>query len=140
MVITIGVGLLFTILFEAFPNFIIGLFGVPGNIPNPEAYWKFGERTMRVFLSLVSISCVIKMNSIFFQAVGKPSYAVVSSTVRDVGFFVPLMLILPSISPDVELLLYAAPISDLIAMGITACLSVAFLRSLKRAENGAKQL
>ena len=140
MVITIGVGLLFTILFEAFPNFIIGLFGVPGNIPNPEAYWKFGERTMRVFLSLVSISCVIKMNSIFFQAVGKPSYAVVSSTVRDVGFFVPLMLILPSISPDVELLLYAAPISDLIAMGITTCLSIAFLRSLKRAENQAKQL
>ena len=139
MVLTISVGLLFTLFFEAFPDFIIGLFGVPSNIPNPESYWKFGEKTMRIFLSLVTISCVIKMNSIFFQAVGKPGYAVVSSTVRDVGCFVPLMLILPSISPNVELLLYAAPMSDLIAMGITACLSVAFLRSLKRAENKLQQ-
>ena len=139
MVLTISVGLLFTLLFEAFPDFIIGLFGVPSNIPNPESYWKFGEKTMRIFLSLVTISCVIKMNSIFFQAVGKPGYAVVSSTVRDVGCFVPLMLILPSISPNVELLLYAAPISDIIAMGITACLSIAFLRSLKRAENKLQQ-
>ena len=135
MILTVSVGLLFTILFELFPNFIVGFFGVPSNIPNPDAYWKFGEKTMRIFLSLVSISCVIKMNSIFFQAVGKPGYAVVSSTVRDVLCFVPLMLILPLISPNVELLLYAAPISDLIAMILTACMSIAFLRSLKKAEN-----
>ena len=135
MILTVSVGLLFTILFELFPNFIVGFFGVPSNIPNPDAYWKFGEKTMRIFLSLVSISCVIKMNSIFFQAVGKPGYAVVSSTVRDVLCFVPLMLILPHISPSVELLLYAAPISDLIAMILTACMSIAFLRSLKKAEN-----
>lgn len=135
MILTVSVGLLFTILFELFPNFIVGFFGVPSNIPNPDAYWKFGEKTMRIFLSLVSISCVIKMNSIFFQAVGKPGYAVVSSTVRDVLCFVPLMLILPHISPNVELLLYAAPISDLIAMILTACMSIAFLRSLKKAEN-----
>ena len=132
MFLTITTGLVFTVLFEAVPDFIIGLFGVPSNIPNPEEYWKFGEKTMRIFLSLVCISCVIKMNSIFFQAVGKPGYAVVSSTVRDVVCFVPLMLILPSISPSVELLLYAAPISDVIAMGITAGLSITFLRSLKR--------
>lgn len=135
MVFTISVGILFTLLFELFPNFLIGLFGVPSNIPNPESYWKFGEKTMRIFLSLVSISCVIKMNSIFFQAVGKPAYAVVSSTVRDVFCFTPLMLILPLISPSVELLLYAAPISDMIAMIITAGMSIAFLRSLRRAEN-----
>ena len=135
MVFTLAVGVLFTLLFELFPNFLIGLFGVPSNIPNPDAYWKFGEKTMRIFLSLVSISCVIKMNSIFFQAVGKPAYAVVSSTVRDVFCFTPLMLILPLISPSVELLLYAAPISDMIAMIITAGMSIAFLRSLRRAEN-----
>ena len=134
LVFTIGTGLFFTVLFEVAPNFIIGLFGVPSNIPNPEAYWKFGEKTMRIFLSLVSISCVIKMNSIFFQAVGKPGYAVVSSTVRDVLCFVPLMLILPQFSKNVELLLYAAPISDVIAMGITAGFSIAFLRSLKKEE------
>jgi Na+-driven multidrug efflux pump len=75
------------------------------------------------------------MNSIFFQAVGKPGYAVASSLVRDVLCFVPLMLILPCISPNVELLLYAAPISDLIAIVMTARKSIAFLRSLKQPEN-----
>jgi Na+-driven multidrug efflux pump len=83
---------------------------------------------------LITISCVVKMNSIFFQAVGKPAFAVVSSTIRDVVCFIPLILILPAISPSVELLLYAAPISDLIAMAVTAGLSVTFIRSLKTAE------
>ena len=86
---------------------------------------------MRIFLSLIAVSCVVKTNSIFFQAAGKPGFAVVSSMIRDVVCFMPLILILPSISPSVELLLYAAPISDLIALAVTACLSVVFLRSLK---------
>ena len=131
MILTIGVGLSFTLLFELAPHFIVGFFGVPSNIPNPQSYWKFGEKTMRIFLSLISVSCVVKTNSIFFQAAGKPGFAVVSSMIRDVVCFMPLILILPSISPSVELLLYAAPISDLIALAVTACLSVVFLRSLK---------
>jgi Na+-driven multidrug efflux pump len=132
MIFTISVGLLFTLLFELFPNVIIGFFGVPSNIPNPDAYWKFGEKTMRIFLSLICASCMVKTNSIFFQAAGKPGYAVVASTIRDMVCFVPLILILPAISPSVELLLYAAPISDLISLAVTAGLSVAFLRSLKK--------
>ena len=131
MLITVGSGLLFTLLFELAPDFIIGLFGMPSNIPNPDAYWEFGEKTMRIFLSLVCVSCVVKMNSIFFQAVGKPVYAVIASTVRDVACFVPLMIILPLISPSVELLLYSAPISDIISVAVTAVFSIIFVRSLK---------
>ena len=112
------------------PNAIIGSFGFPSNIPNPDVYWKFGTKTLRIFLSLMCVSCVIKTNSIFFQAVGKPVFAVVSSTVRDLACFVPLMLILPRISPSIELLLYASPMSDLIGIAITMCMSVAFIRSL----------
>jgi Na+-driven multidrug efflux pump len=137
MLLTVATGLLFTLLFELAPDAIIGMFGVPTNIPNPEEYWKFGEKTLRIFLSLITISCVVKMNSIFFQAVGKPAFAVVSSTIRDVVCFIPLIVILPAISPSVELLLYAAPISDLIAMAVTAGLSVTFIRSLKTAEKKA---
>ena len=131
MVLTLSIGIVFTVLFELAPDFIIGLFGVPSNIPNPAEYWKFGEKTMRIFLSLVSISCVVKMNSIFFQAVGKPVFAFVSSTIRDVVCFVPLVLILPLISPSVELLLYAAPIADALALVLTVFLSVSFIRSLR---------
>lgn len=130
-----AIGLFFTLLLELAPQFVVGLFGQPSNIPNPEDYWEFAVKTMRIFLSLVSISCLIKTNSIFFQAVGKPMYATVSSTVRDVFFFVPLTVILPAIFTNVEGILYAAPIADLLAMGVTAFLSVSFLRSLKREEN-----
>ncbi len=127
----IAIGLAFTLLFELAPNFVIGLFGTPSNIPNPDDYWEFGAKTLRIFLSLITISCVIKMNSIFFQAAGKPVNAIVASMIRDVMCFTPLMLILPLFSSNVEILLYAAPISDVIAMVVTAFLSVSFIKSLQ---------
>ena len=130
MACAIIIGVAFTLLFELAPSFVIGLFGTPSNIPNPEDYWEFGEKTLRIFLSLISISCLIKLNSIFFQAVGKPVYAIVASMIRDVVCFSPLILILPLFIPNVEVILYAAPISDLIAMVVTAFLSVHFIKSL----------
>ena len=127
---TIVIGLLATLLFELAPSFVVGLFGTPSNIPNPEDYWEFGEKTLRIFLSLTTISCLIKMNSIFFQAVGRPVHAVIASMIRDVVCFTPLILLLPLINPDVEMILFAAPISDVIAMVVTAFLSVSFIKSL----------
>ena len=124
------IGVIFTLIFELAPNFIIGLFGVPGNVAQ-DAYWEFGEKTLRIFMSLITISCLIKMNSIFFQAAGKPGLAVVASMIRDVVCFVPLIIVLPMIYPDVEVILYVAPISDLIAMIVTAVLSVKFVKSLQ---------
>ena len=130
-VCAIVIGVAFTALFLLAPRFVVGLFGTPSNIPNPEDYWEFGEKTLRIFLSLISISCIIKMNSIFFLAVGKPGYAVVASMIRDVVCFVPLILILPDLVGGVEGILYAAPISDFIAMVVTAFLIVSFIRSLR---------
>ena len=135
MACTLVIGVLFTLLFELAPNFVIGLFGVPSNIPNKAAYWEFGEKTLRIFLSLLTISCLIKMNSIFFQAAGKASRAVVSSLIRDVVCFVPLILVLPLIDPNVETILYAAPISDFIAMLVTAAMCVSFIASLREKES-----
>jgi Na+-driven multidrug efflux pump len=127
----IVIGLAFTALFLLAPRFVVGLFGTPSNIPNPEDYWEFGEKAMRIFMSLISISCIIKMNSIFFQAVGKPGYAVVASTIRDVVCFVPLIIILPEVLSGLDGILYAAPIADFISMVVTAFLIVAFIRSLR---------
>ena len=131
MTCTVIIGILFTLLFELAPNFVIGLFGTPDNVPKDE-YWEFGAKTLRIFMSLITISCVIKMSSIFYQAAGKPIYAVIASTIRDVVCFVPLIVILPLVVPNVESILYAAPISDLIAMIVTATLSVSFLKTLKK--------
>ena len=126
------IGVAFTLLFELAPNFVIGLFGVPSNVPNPEAYWEFGEKTLRIFLSLITISCLIKVNSIFFQAAGKASKAMVSSLIRDLVCFIPLIILLPRLYPNVEIILYAAPISDFIAMVVTLIMSICFMSSLSK--------
>lgn len=137
MICTVAIGLAFTLLFQLAPGMVIGLFGVPSNIPNPQDYWEFGEKTLRIFLSLITISCLIKMNSIFFQAAGTAARAVVTSLVRDVVCFVPMVLVLPMLFSSVETILYVAPISDFIAMIVTAFMSVSFVRSLRGGEEAS---
>lgn len=127
---TIAIGIVSTLLFEFAPQAVVGIFGTPTNIPNPEDYWIFAEKTFRIFLSLVTFTCIIKMTSIFFQAVGKPAQAVISSMIRDIVCFIPLILILPK-SFGIEGILFAAPVADFIAMIVAAVLTVAFMRSLK---------
>lgn len=126
---TIIIGVISTLLFELVPQAVVGIFGNPTNIPNPEDYWVFAEKTFRIFLSLVTFTCIIKMTSIFFQAVGKPAQAVISSMIRDIVCFIPLILILPMFL-GIEGILFAAPIADFIAMIVAASLTVSFLKSL----------
>ncbi len=130
---TLVIGAAFTLLFELAPSFVVGLFGTPSNLPNPQDYWEFGEKTLRIFMSLICVSCWLKMHSIFFQAAGKPIRAVVSSIVRDVVCFVPLIVVVPKLFSGVETILYVAPVSDLIAMVVTAFLAVSFIKSLRDA-------
>lgn len=134
---TIIIGAVSTVLFEAAPRSVVGIFGTPTNIPNPEDYWIFAEKTFRIFLSLVTFTCIIKMTSIFFQAVGKPIQAVISSMIRDIICFIPLILILPRFF-GIEGILFAAPIADFIAMLVAASLTVVFLKSLKEKPAGEK--
>lgn len=132
---TLIIGVVFTLLFELAPQTIVGIFGNPTNIPNPEDYWLFAEKTFRIFLSLVTFTCTIKMASIFFQAVGKPVQAVISSMIRDIVCFIPLILILPGFF-GIEGILFAAPIADFIAMIVAVALTAAFMKSLKAKPSG----
>lgn len=128
---TVVIGLASTALFELAPRIVVGMFGAPTNIPNPEDYWVFGEKTFRIFLCLVTFTCIIKMTSIFFQAVGKPVRAVIASMIRDIVCFIPLIIIYPIVFGGVEAILFAAPSADLLAMIVAMALTVSFLRSLK---------
>ncbi|MBR5144771.1 MAG: MATE family efflux transporter, partial [Clostridia bacterium] len=134
VICAIIIGVSFTALFQLAPEFVLRLFGTPSNIPNPDDYWEFGVMTMRIFMSLICISCVIKVNSIFFQAVGKPIQAAITSMIRDIVCFVPLIIVLPLWLQSVEAILWSAPISDFIAMIVTAILSVSFIKSLHKTE------
>lgn len=128
---TLVIGIASTLLFEFAPRAVVGMFGSPTNIPNPEDYWLFGEKTFRIFLCLVTFTCIVKMTSIFFQAVGKPIRAVVASMIRDIVCFIPLIIIFPAVFGGIEAILYAAPAADLIAIIVAMLLTVPFMRTLK---------
>lgn len=128
---TLVIGIVSTLLFELAPRAVVGMFGSPTNIPNPEDYWVFGEKTFRIFLCFVTFTCIIKMSSIFFQAVGKPIHAVVASMIRDIVCFIQLIIIFPAVLGGIEAILYAAPAADLIAIIVAMLLTVTFMRTLK---------
>lgn len=127
---TVVIGLASTLLFELAPNAVVGMFGTPTNIPNPEDYWEFGALTFRIFLCLVTFTCTIKMTSIFFQATGKPIRAVIASMIRDIICFIPLIITLP-IFFGIEGILFAAPCADFIAIIVAVLLTVTFMKTLK---------
>lgn len=125
---TVLVGLISTVVFEVCPEIIINIFG--SNSENPELYMQFATLTFRIFLSLVTFTCVTKVISIFFQAVGEPIKAAIVSLSRDIVLFVPLVIILPRIMNNINGILWAAPVADIIGIIISVSLVVAYLRRL----------
>lgn len=130
LLFTAIIGVVFTLLFEFAPHLVIGIFGSPTNIPNPEDYWLFGEKTFRIFLSMILLTCFVKMTSIFLQAAGYPWRSIAGTTVRDIVCFVPLVIILPN-HFGVEGILYAGPISDIVAFIVALIFTFLFMRTLK---------
>lgn len=131
LTVTIIIGLISTLIFELWPQFVVGIFG-----GGDALYQEFAVRTFRVFLSFVTFTCIIKMTSIFFQAVGEPVKAIIASLTRDIVCFVPLVILLPRIfeatnpGTGINGILFAAPAADLIAMIVVVALTVPYFKSL----------
>lgn len=125
---TIVVGLISMILFELCPAVIIKMFGTES-----ELYMEFAIKTFRIFLFFIVFTCIIKVCSIFFQAVGNPVKASIISLMRDIICFVSLVILLPNYM-GVEGALYAAPIADIIGILITIILLVLFFKNLGKEE------
>lgn len=132
---TLIVGTAATLIFELCPQVVIGIFG-SGNA----LYQEFATKTFRIYLSLTAITCLVKMTAVFFQSIGKSIHAVVASLIRDIICFTPLALILPWIlerenpGAGINGILFAAPVSDLVAVVVILGLTVPFFRSLGRGE------
>lgn len=133
---TLAVGIVSTLVFEICPQVVINMFGSG----NDALYLEYAMRTFRIFLSLVIFTCVIKMSSIFFQAVGKPVMAVISSLTRDIVCFVPLVILIPAIFEEnqtgsgINAILFAAPAADLIGMIVAVCLTVRYFKTMESGE------
>lgn len=124
LMLTLAVGIISTTIFELAPQVVVGIFGEGDPLYNEFAYMTF-----RIFLSLVTFTCIIKMTAIFFQAVESPVKAAIVSLTRDIVCFVPLVIILPKIW-GIKGILFAAPIADLIGIIVTGYMTLAFFKTL----------
>ena len=132
---TLIVGVVATLIFQLWPELVIGIFGVGDAL-----YLEFAVKTFRIYLALMTGTCLVKMSAIFFQSIGKSMQAVVASLVRDIICFTPLAIFLPQILEGMENgtgingILYAAPIADIVAIVVVLGLTIVFFRELKKEE------
>lgn len=136
---TLITGVIATVIFQLWPEAVVGIFG-----SGDALYQDFAVKTFRIYLSLMTVTCLVKMTAVFFQSIGKSTYAVVSSVVRDILSFTPLALFLPiflekkSAGTGIYGVLYAAPIADLVAVMVILVLTVSFFKALNK-EMGVKE-
>lgn len=127
------VGIVAVALFELWPQGVINIFGAGDAL-----YQEFAVKTFRIYLSLTMITCLVKMTAVFFQSIGRPARAILASLVRDILCFTPLAIILPAVleqrdpGTGINGILYAAPISDLVALAVILGLIVPFFRKMEK--------
>ena len=130
---TLVVGGIATLIFQLCPQIIINLFG-----GGDELYNEFAFKTFKIYLALMTITCLVKMTAVFFQSIGKSFRAVMASLIRDIVCFTPVVLILSSVlesngtGTGINGILYAAPIADFISIFIILILTLTFFRNINK--------
>lgn len=129
--LSLGVGVLSTLIFELYPEMIILIFGKQNQL-----YMDFATKSFRIFLSFCFVTCFIKISSIFFQSIGKPIHSMIASILRDMFCFVIFTLGLCRMFENKELgrgiygILFASPLSDIIAGTVIGVMTIYFFRNL----------
>ena len=132
LTLSIIVGTIGFILFQAIPDKLIMIFG-SGN----KLYMDFAKYAFRVYLMLCIVNGIQISSGIFFQAIGKSAKSAILSLSRQILFLIPAMIILGKIY-GVEGILYAGPFADLLAFIISTILlvfEVKHLNSSSKIEN-----
>ncbi len=111
--------------FEGFPLFFLRLFGTES-----PAYEVFGVKCFRIYLLLTFLNGVQACAGVFFQAIGKPVKAAITSLSKQFLFILPAMLILTRLI-GVEGVLWAGPVADGLAFLLAGGFSIRELRKLK---------
>ena len=114
------------IAFEGFPLFFLRLFGTESPL-----YEAFGVKCFRIYLLLTFLNGVQACAGVFFQAIGKPVKAAITSMSKQLLFILPAMLILTRII-GVEGVLWSGPVADALAFVLACIFSAGELRKLKQ--------
>ena len=121
---TVIVGLVCMVLFEAVPGVFIRMFG---SADDP-VYFEFAVLCLRIYLSLILVTCAQKVCAIFLQSIGKAKAAAPLSVLRDVLLIIFSLLIPTAIG--VTGIFWAAPIADVLAIAVTAAVMVRVWKEL----------
>ena len=138
---TLIVGAIATLIFQLCPEIVINIFG-SGN----ELYQDFAKKTFRIYLSLMTITCLVKMTAVFFQSIGKSISAVVASLIRDILLFTPAVIILSLVMENNQVgtgingILYAAPIADFVSIFVVLFLTVSFFKKLPKVKETQEEV
>ena len=138
---TVIVCLICTVLFQAFPQAFIRMFGAAGTqgaaAMDPELYLQFAVPCLRIYLSLILFTCVQKVCAIFLQSIGHAKAAVPLSFLRDV-----LLIVFSVIVPvfiGVTGIFWGAPIADVLAIAVTAVVMLRLWKQLKGSDSQPAQ-
>ncbi len=114
--------------FQLFPQNIVNIFG-----QESELYNQFAVLCFRRFLVMVCVAGITVPTGIFFQSIGKPVIAMISTMVRPLVFFIPALFFLTS-RMGIDGALWAGPFSDLMAFLLVSTLAIIEMRKLSAAE------
>ena len=105
------------LLFQFAPMSVVVLFGSEEGLYN-----EFAVKAFRIFLMLCPLTGFQTIAAVYLQAIGKPVKSAILSLARQIIFFVPAALILPTFL-GVEGVLWTGPVAD----GLAFLLSLALL-------------
>ncbi len=127
-----GISIVAFILFQTIPRQILSLFG-----EGTETYFEFGVRFFRIFLFFTWINCLQPITSTFFTSIGKPIKGVFLSLTRQILFFIPILLILPTIF-GIDGIIYTGPSADLLSAIVALTMAAFEFRAMNRLEKKAE--
>lgn len=116
------------LLFQLCPRYILAAFG-----NGTEEYFAFGEKAFRIFLFFTFLNFLQPITSTFFTSIGKAIKGVFLSLTRQIIFLLPLLIILPTFL-GIDGILYAGPVSDVVAAVIAVTMVAFEFRGMKRLE------
>ena len=123
---TLTVCVIATVSFESIPMVFVRMFGSDGG----ELYSTFAVGCLRIYLSLVTFTCLQKACAMFLQSIGHAKAAVPLSVLRDL--LLSALAILMPMRMGIMGILWSAPVADLIAIVITAAVVARVWKQLRQ--------
>lgn len=125
IVISMSVMAVATVIYQVFPMSIISIFGSESKLYN-----QFAVLSFRIFLLASILDGFQICTGIYFQAIGKPALAAVTSITRQILFIIPISIVFAMLF-GVKGILWAGPVSDTLAFIVAFILMFKELKLLK---------